>query len=109
MSETKDLPSVEPPPTLQEELRDWAVLLSTEYGSLAGVGCSDAADHIDALEAENARLRHENEMLTTGGIIEVAVRNFNVAEYMNHWEKRAEAAEAEVARLKAQILSNTNA
>ncbi len=30
------------------------------------------------------------------GVIEVAVRNHSVAEYMRHWEGRAEAAEARV-------------
>jgi hypothetical protein len=40
------------------------------------------------------RLRDEVETLTTAGIIEVAVRNPSVAEYMRHWEGRAEKAEA---------------
>ena len=31
--------------------------------------------------------------MKTSGIIEVAVRNPNVMEYMRHWEGRAEAAE----------------
>ena len=34
------------------------------------------------------------ETLTKGGIIEVAIRNPNVMEYMRHWEGRAEKAEA---------------
>lgn len=37
------------------------------------------------------------EMLTKGGIIEVAIRNPSVAEYMAHWEGRAEKAEAQLA------------
>jgi hypothetical protein len=36
----------------------------------------------------------ELEMLTTAGIIEVAIRNPSVMEYMRHWEGRAEKAEA---------------
>lgn len=35
----------------------------------------------------------ENEALTTGGIIEVAVRNPSVADYVQHWGGRAERAE----------------
>lgn len=35
----------------------------------------------------------------TWGIIEIAVRNSNVADYVRHWEQRAEAAEAELARI----------
>ncbi len=34
------------------------------------------------------------------GVIEVAVRNHSVAEYMRHWEGRAEAAEARVKKLE---------
>ena len=45
------------------------------------------ADRIEELEAE---LR----LMKTAGIIEVAIRNLNVYEYMAHWERRAEKAEA---------------
>ena len=34
------------------------------------------------------------DLLTKGGIIEVAIRNPSVAEYMDHWESRALKAEA---------------
>ncbi len=53
-----------------------------------------AASELDTARAEIERLRHDNEMLTTGGIIEVAVRNPSVADYMNHWEGRVEVAES---------------
>lgn len=53
------------------------------------------ADLIAALAA----VEIEMERLTTSGIIEVAVRNPNVRDYMDHWEQRAEAAETEVMRL----------
>jgi hypothetical protein len=43
----------------------------------------DAMDCIEKLEAENR-------LLKTTGIVEVAVRNPSVAEYMRHWEGRAE-------------------
>lgn len=41
----------------------------------------------------------------TWGVIEVAIRNPSVAEAMRHWEGRAEKAEGEVARLRAELLS----
>ena len=47
--------------------------------------------------------REELKQWTTWGIIEIAVRNPNIASYMNHWEDRAEAAERERDRLKAQV------
>ena len=37
------------------------------------------------------------------GIIELAVRNPNVKSYMEHWEARAEKAEAENARLREAL------
>lgn len=51
----------------------------------------EAADRIEEMEAEN-------NLLKTSGIIEVAVRNPSVMEYMQHWEGRAEAAEAKLAK-----------
>ncbi len=48
-------------------------------------------DRIEELEAEN-------QILKTSGIAEVAVRNSSVMEYMQHWEGRAERAEAKLAK-----------
>lgn len=45
----------------------------------------------------------ELNMLTKSGIIEVAIRNPSVAEYMEHWEARAEKAEAQLEALRAVI------
>jgi len=39
----------------------------------------------------------ELHLMKTAGIVEVAVRNPSVAEYMRHWEGRAEAAERKLA------------
>jgi len=58
---------------------------------------------IASLTEQVEGLRHDNEMLTKGGIIEVAIRNFSVADFMNHWEGRAEAAEFKVSRLTAEV------
>lgn len=43
---------------------------------------------------EVQKLQREIDILTKGGIIEVAIRNPSVAEYMHHWEGRALKAEA---------------
>lgn len=52
----------------------------------------EAADRIEELEAEL-------HLMKTSGIVEVAVRNPNVMEYVRHWEGRAEAAEAKLAKV----------
>jgi hypothetical protein len=54
-------------------------------------------------EAKRAKVEAELDLMKTAGIIEVAVRNPSVADYMQHWEARAEAAEATVATLTAQV------
>ena len=51
---------------------------------------------VEALKLENAQWR-------TWGIIEIAVRNPNVAEYMNHWERRATEAEAKIESLASEV------
>ena len=50
-----------------------------------------------AMHDEISRLQRENEHFTKSGIIEVAVRNISVSDYMNHWEGRAADAEAKLA------------
>jgi len=45
-----------------------------------------------------AELEAELHLMKTSGIVEVAVRNPNVMEYMKHWEGRAEAAETALAK-----------
>jgi len=63
------------------------------------MGAEDARDkakaRIEALEAEL-------HLMKTSGVAEVAVRNPSVMEYMKHWEGRAEAAEAKLA--KAEVI-----
>ena len=61
--------------------------------------CQSCADLLAALR----ETREELKQWTTWGIIEIAVRNPNIASYMNHWEDRAEAAERERDRLKASL------
>jgi len=59
---------------------------------------AEAPTELEALQAEN-------HLLKTAGIIEVAVRNPNVSEYMRHWEGRAEKAETECRKQALEILS----
>ena len=47
------------------------------------------------LKAEMDEARAELARWATWGTIEVAIRNPNVASYIEHWEKRALSAEAE--------------
>ena len=46
----------------------------------------------------------ELDLMKTAGIIEVAVRNPSVSEYMKHWEDRAEKAEAQIAEARAEAI-----
>ena len=67
--------------------------------------------HLDELEGEMIterewqatvanieELKAELHLMKTAGIVEVAIRNPNVSEYMAHWERRAEGAEAKLAK-----------
>ena len=60
-------------------------------------------DEADRGAVEIERLRHEVDALTNCGVIECAVRNPSVAEYMRHWEGRATKAEAEIERLRRAL------
>lgn len=54
-------------------------------------------------KSELELLREEVAFLKSCGIIELAIRNPSVADYMAHWERRAETAEDAVARLSSEI------
>lgn len=54
-----------------------------------------------------AGLEAVNEQWCQWGIVEIAVRNHSVAEYMEHWEGRATKAESELASLREQVTSGT--
>ncbi|MGV8955024.1 MAG: hypothetical protein ACOH2M_28260 [Cypionkella sp.] len=51
------------------------------------------APTLRALSAERHALGAELDMMKTAGIIEVAVRNPSVADFMQHWDGRTEKAE----------------
>lgn len=76
---------------LKKQLRDWRrAMYNTGWVHLADA-MEAVAHHIEELEAEI-------HMMKTSGVIEVAVRNPNVLEYIKHWEGRAETAEAKLER-----------
>lgn len=83
-----------------EAAREYA--LETLRASLSALLSALAAQ-----EAENERLRqaHECELQQwqTWGVIEIAVRNPNVSSYCDHWERRAKAAEAELAAVRQSL------
>jgi 8-oxo-dGTP diphosphatase len=69
---------------------------------------SDAISRIQLRErelaergAQKSAFEQELQQWKTWGVIEIAVRNPNVAEYMSHWEGRAEKAEAENVTLRS--------
>lgn len=57
-----------------------------------------ATDDAKEAEAYAEELEAELHLMKTSGIVEVAVRNPSVMEYMQHWEGRAETAEAKLAK-----------
>lgn len=54
------------------------------------------------LRRENRKFAEELEHFKSSGIIEVAVRNPNVRDYMEHWEDRATKAEGELETARAE-------
>lgn len=75
----------------------------------AGVSQYASAEFIEALADRIEELEAENHLLKTSGIAEVAARNPSVMEYMQHWEGRAESAEAKLAKAVAEMKSLTDA
>lgn len=66
-----------------------------------------SADFDDCMELIDSKelkcLRDELLLLRTSCIVEIAVRNPQVADYCNHWETRAEKAESELARVRQEL------
>ena len=58
-----------------------------------------ALPEISDLQKKLAEVEAELDLMKTAGIIELAIRNPSVSEYMHHWERRAEAAEARIDEL----------
>lgn len=55
-----------------------------------------------AWKREAERLQREVEYLTNAGVIECAVRNRSISEYMNHWEDRTLKAESQLTALRQE-------
>ena len=72
----------------------------TPAGQRKHYSCSEE-EELKQAAIEITELRATVEQWKTWGVIEIAVRNPNVASYIEHWEGRATTAEAENARLKA--------
>lgn len=63
-----------------------------------------ASNDDDPRDMQIRKLEAELEHFTKSGIIEIAVRNPSVNEYMHHWERRATTAEADIAELVEGII-----
>jgi hypothetical protein len=70
----------------------------------------EVTEELEQAEADNImligrieELEDELHTMKTAGIIEVAIRNPDVSEYMAHWERRAEGAEAKLAKAAAEL------
>lgn len=63
-------------------------------------GLTVAHSEAKRLREERDEVSEELHLMKTAGIIEVAVRNPSVMEYMQHWEGRAEKAEEELAKVR---------
>jgi len=55
---------------------------------------------IDGRDAEIAELKR---LLDTAGVVEIGARNPNVASYCDHWERRAEKAEAALSEREGEL------
>jgi hypothetical protein len=73
---------------------------------VAFVPREQAASALSSLSLRVEELEAEVHNFRTWGIIEVAIRNPSVADYMRHWERRAENAEAELTRLRTAAVDN---
>ncbi len=76
--------------------------LADERDDVVSLG-QDLARRLSEAEASNEALERENNHLTSSGVIEVAIRNPSVSDYMSHWEGRAEAAETALQASQAEI------
>ena len=65
----------------------------------------DSAEHLqNHADETEAALAAAQKILRTAGIVEIAARNPQVMEYMQHWETRAEKAEAERDALREALV-----
>ncbi|NBJ13301.1 hypothetical protein [Microvirga arsenatis] len=105
----------------RDEARDIVALANNSvFGSwgyfteASGKTLAEAIEDLKAYVRENATLRSENETLKrereewrrryhTDGVCEISAVNPNVASYMDHWERRALAAEARLEAMQKAL------
>lgn len=80
----------------------WRFPNNSEYFWTKGID-EAAANRRTPEQIEIDRLRAELDHFTKSGIVEIAVRNPSVAEYMRHWEGRAEKAERTIEHRNRRI------
>jgi hypothetical protein len=79
-----------------EKVRDEAQMAWIRTGELR----DRAEARAEAAEKKVTQWEHD---IVFWGIVEIAVRNVSVMDYMKHWEARAEAAEKECDRLREEL------
>src|SRR5216684_4800860 len=72
----------------------------SNYPTSAGCPPSTAPLMIDGRGAEIAELKR---LLNAAGVVEIGARNPNVASYCDHWERRAEKAEAALSERESEL------
>lgn len=75
-------------PDVQGIAREQARIISEQQQQIIAL-----RDDNDALKAQLTEAQAQIEQWKTWGVIEIAVRNPNVASYMEEWEERATKAE----------------
>jgi hypothetical protein len=96
---TDDAEAAEAEPTMRQRGRQWAKAFRVQAPYTV-------TDSVGQLFAEREELTG---LLTMAGIIEIAVRNPNVKDYMDHWEGRAATAETRCAALEADLAAHKSA
>lgn len=75
---------------------DLAKRLDNLWSMLEEEGFYTKANTVTLSKSHIEELEDELHLMKTAGIIEVAIRNPSVSEYIVHWERRAEGAEAKL-------------
>ena len=81
------------------DLSEWIELCL--HKNYTGPHAEEIIDGVREYEERIKKLEDELHTMKTAGIIEVAIRNPDVSEYMAHWEWRAESAESKLAKAVA--------
>jgi hypothetical protein len=83
-------------------VKPWGIF-DVSTGVAVCIECRDKAQAARSSDRERiAELEHELDNWRTWGVVEVAVRNPQVAEYCEHWEGRVESAESHAVELQRE-------